>query len=197
MFEIYQQYLADPDSVSPEWREFLSDYHPGAPTATDHTDPESARAIVEASGAPEAAAAAPAAPGATVDGVLVAQQVTDAVAEVILGVSHQHPFGPTITYGLGGVFTEVFKDVSFGVPPFDADYARSMIEATKGVKLLRGTRGRHAGDIDALVDIILRVQALAVDLGDQVAELDINPILVRPAGKGAIAVDALVIPAKP
>jgi 2-oxoglutarate dehydrogenase E1 component len=71
VFEIYQQYLADPESVSPEWREFLSDYHPGAPTATDHTDPESARAVVEATAAPVAPAppvaapvAAPSAPAA-------------------------------------------------------------------------------------------------------------------------------------
>ncbi|ADP83259.1 acetate--CoA ligase family protein [Pseudofrankia inefficax] len=140
------------------------------------------------------ATAASAAPSATLDGVLVAQQVTDAVAEVILGLSHQHPFGPTITFGLGGVFTEVFKDVAFAVPPFDADRARKVIESTKGAMLLHGTRGRPAGDIDALVDVILRLQSLAQDLGDSIAELDINPILVRPAGKGVVAVDALVVP---
>ncbi|WP_425343320.1 2-oxoglutarate dehydrogenase E1 subunit family protein, partial [Pseudofrankia saprophytica] len=63
VFEIYQQYLADPDSVSPEWREFLSDYHPSAPTATDNTDPESARAVIDTTPAesPTAAAGAPAA----------------------------------------------------------------------------------------------------------------------------------------
>jgi acyl-CoA synthetase (NDP forming) len=60
--------------------------------------------------------------------------------------------------------------------------------------LLHGTRGRPAGDIDALVDVILRLQSLAQDLGDSIAELDINPILVRPAGKGVVAVDALVVP---
>ncbi|CUU54809.1 Acyl-CoA synthetase (NDP forming) [Parafrankia irregularis] len=135
-----------------------------------------------------------AAPDARIDGVVVAEMVTDAVAEVILGLSHQPPFGPTITFGLGGVFTEVFADVAFAVPPFDADRARAVIESTRGVRLLRGARGRPAGDIDALVETIMRLQALAVELGDQIAELDINPIMVRPAGRGAVAVDALVIP---
>ncbi|MDT3444205.1 MULTISPECIES: acetate--CoA ligase family protein [unclassified Pseudofrankia] len=142
------------------------------------------------------ATAASAAPEAAIDGVLVAQMVTDAVAEVILGLSHQHPFGPTITFGLGGVFTEVFADVAFAVPPFDAARARRVIESTKGVKILRGTRGRPAGDIDALVDVILRLQSLALDLGDAISELDINPILVRPAGQGVVAVDALVVPTR-
>jgi acyl-CoA synthetase (NDP forming) len=91
------------------------------------------------------------------------------------------------------VFTEVFADVAFAVPPFDAARARAVIESTKGVKLLRGTRGRPAGDLDALVDAILRLQDLAVDLGDRIAELDINPIMVRPARKGVTAVDALVV----
>ncbi|WP_045877923.1 acetate--CoA ligase family protein [Pseudofrankia sp. DC12] len=92
------------------------------------------------------------------------------------------------------MFTEVFKDVAFAVPPFDADRARQVIESTKGAMLLRGTRGRPAGDLDALVDVILRLQSLAQDLGDSIAELDINPILVRPAGRGVVAVGALVIP---
>ncbi|KPM54115.1 CoA-binding protein [Frankia sp. R43] len=135
-----------------------------------------------------------AAPDARIDGVVVAEMVTDAVAEVILGLSHQPPFGPTITFGLGGVFTEVFADVAFAVPPFDADRARAVIESTRGVRLLRGARGRPAGDIDALVETIMCLQALAVDLGDQISELDINPIMVRPAGRGVVAVDALVIP---
>lgn len=138
--------------------------------------------------------AADAAPDARIDGVVVAEMVTDAVAEVILGLSHQAPFGPTITFGLGGVFTEVFADVAFAVPPFDAARARAVIESTRGVRLLRGARGRPAGDIDALVGAIMSLQRLAVELGDQISELDINPIMVRPAGRGAVAVDALVIP---
>ncbi len=138
-----------------------------------------------------------AAPGAAIAGVVVQPMVTDAVAEVILGLSHQHPFGPTILFGLGGVFTEVFHDVAFRVPPFTKQQARAMVEATKGAALLHGARGRPLGDLDALVDTIMKLQRLALDLGDDIAELDINPLMVRPrraAGPGVVAVDALVIP---
>ncbi|OAA27778.1 acyl-CoA synthetase (NDP forming) [Frankia sp. EI5c] len=140
------------------------------------------------------ATAAAAAPAARVDGVVVAELVTGAVAEVILGLSHQPPFGPTITFGLGGVFTEVFADVAFAVPPFDEARARAVIESTRGARLLHGARGRPAGDVDALVAAIMSLQALAVDLGDRISELDINPIMVLPAGRGVVAVDALVVP---
>lgn len=139
------------------------------------------------------ARAASVAPDAPVGGVVVQECVEDAVAEVILGVSHQHPFGPTITYGLGGVFTEIFADVSFGVPPFDEEWARRMVLGTKSAPLLLGARGRAAGDVDALVQTIMALQRFVVDCGDRVDELDLNPVLVRPAGLGVVAVDALLI----
>ena len=129
-------------------------------------------------------------PGATIDGVVVQAMVRDPVAEAILGLSQQPPFGPTILYGLGGIFTEVFEDVAFGVPPFTKAQARAMVERTRGVKLLRGTRGRPAGDLDALVDTIMKLQRLALEVGDDIAELDINPLMVMPKGEGVVAVDA-------
>ncbi len=132
-------------------------------------------------------------PDAALDGVLVQPMVSGAVAEVILGLSHQAPFGPTITYGLGGVLTEVYKDVAFAVPPFrDAD-ARAMVDSTKSAAILRGVRGRPAGDIDALIATIMKLQRLAVEIGDDISELDVNPILVLPAGQGVVAVDALMV----
>jgi acetate---CoA ligase (ADP-forming) len=140
------------------------------------------------------ARATEAAPDATVDGVLVQPMVRDAVAEAILGVSHQPPFGPTLLYGLGGIFTEVFEDVAFRVPPFSRAQARAMVEETRGVKLLRGVRGRPAGDVDALVDAIMNLQRLALEVGDDLAELDVNPLMVLPRGHGVVAVDALVVP---
>ena len=121
--------------------------------------------------------------------------VADAVAEVILGLSLQPPFGPTVVYGSGGVLTEVFHDVAFRVPPFTETQARAMIDETKGAALLRGARGRPTGDVDAVVDAIMAMQRLALDAGDAIAELDVNPLMVRPAGEGVVAVDALVIPA--
>ena len=133
-------------------------------------------------------------PGARIEGVVMQAMVRDPVAEAILGLSQQPPFGPTILYGLGGIFTEVFEDVAFRVPPFTKAQARAMVEQTRGVKLLRGTRGRPAGDLDALVDAIMRLQRLALEVGDDIAELDINPLMVMPKGAGVVAVDALIIP---
>lgn len=133
------------------------------------------------------------APDARLAGIIVAPMVSGAVTEAILGLSHQHPFGPTITFGLGGVFTEVLEDVAFAVPPFTRAQAAAMVDSIRGAKLLRGVRGRPAGDVDALVEVVMRLQTLALEVGDEIAELDINPIMVMPAGQGVLAVDALVV----
>jgi acyl-CoA synthetase (NDP forming) len=124
------------------------------------------------------------------EGVLVSEMVSDGV-ETVVGVARDDLFGPTVMFGLGGVFVEVLKDVTFRVPPFDRDEARRMIEEVKGFPLLTGARGRPKADVKALVDVILKVQRLAVDLSDEMAELDINPLVVRP--KGVVALDALVV----
>jgi acetate---CoA ligase (ADP-forming) len=124
------------------------------------------------------------------EAVLVTEMVSGGV-ETVVGVAQDDLFGPTVMFGLGGVFVEVLKDVTFRVPPFDRDEARRMIEEVKGYPLLTGVRGRPKADLKALVDVILKVQRLAVDLSGDVAELDINPLVVKP--KGAIALDALVV----
>lgn len=128
---------------------------------------------------------------ATVEGVLVCEMVQGGV-ETVIGVSHDELFGPTIMFGLGGVFVEVFEDVTFRVPPFDADEALRMVREVKGFKLLEGARGHKPGDVRALVDTIMKVQRLAVEHATTIAELDINPLVVRP--RGVVALDALVIP---
>jgi acyl-CoA synthetase (NDP forming) len=128
---------------------------------------------------------------ADVDGVLVSPLVTGGV-ETLVGVTQDQLFGPVVTVGLGGVFVEVLGDVSHRVPPFDADEARRMIAELAGYRLLLGQRGRPPADVDALVDVVLKVQRLALDLAGTLAELDINPLVVLPAG--AVAVDALAIP---
>ena len=122
--------------------------------------------------------------------VLVAEHVSGGT-ECVIGVSHDDLFGPTVMFGLGGVFIEVFRDVTFRVPPFDKDEARRMIDEVQGAALLKGARGRPKGDIKALVDTIMKVQKLAVDNADQLAELDINPLVVLP--KGVVALDALAV----
>jgi acyl-CoA synthetase (NDP forming) len=120
--------------------------------------------------------------------------VVDAVAEAILGISHQAPFGPVVMFGLGGVFVEVFEDVAFGVPPFHRVWAERMVARIKGAPLLSGARGRKPGDVSGLVDAIMAVQRMANEIGDDLSELDINPLMVRPQGRGVVAVDALVVP---
>ncbi|KAA0236045.1 MAG: CoA-binding protein [Actinobacteria bacterium] len=128
---------------------------------------------------------------ARVEGVLVCEMVSGGV-EAVVGVSNDDFFGPTVMFGLGGVFVEVLRDISFRVPPFDRREAHRMIEEIRGLPLLRGARGRPTADIDALVDVLMRVQTLAVDHASTVAEVDINPLLV--SERGAVALDALVVP---
>jgi acetate---CoA ligase (ADP-forming) len=140
------------------------------------------------------ATAASAVPGAELRGAVVQPLVSDAVTEAIVGFSHQAPFGPVVLFGLGGIFTEVLRDVSFGVPPFDRAWAAHMVASIKGAPLLAGARGRPQADVDALIDLVMNVQRLALEVGADIAELDINPVMVRPRGQGVVAVDALIVP---
>ncbi len=129
---------------------------------------------------------------AQIDGVLVCEQVQGGV-ECVVGVSHDELFGPVVMFGLGGVFVEVLNDVTFRVPPFSKSEAHRMVREVAGFKMLEGVRGAKPSDVAALVDTIMRVQRLALDHADTIAEIDINPLLVLPRGKGAVALDALVI----
>jgi acetate---CoA ligase (ADP-forming) len=132
-------------------------------------------------------------PDALIEGILVSEQLDDGV-EAVVGLSTDALFGPTVMVGLGGVLVEVLGDVAMRVPPFDRREARRMVDELRGVALLRGTRGRPAADIDALIDIVMAVQRLGTELIDDVFELDLNPVLVGAEGLGAVALDALVIP---
>ncbi|MEV5800908.1 acetate--CoA ligase family protein [Streptomyces collinus] len=130
--------------------------------------------------------------GVPLDGVLVCQMVEQGV-EMVVGVTHDELFGPTVTVGLGGVLVEVLRDAAVRVPPFGEEQARDMLAELRGRALLDGVRGRPPADLDALVEVVLRVQRMALELGGQIAELDINPLLVLPRGQGAVALDALVV----
>lgn len=120
--------------------------------------------------------------GVALDGVLVCQMVERGV-EMVVGVTHDELFGPTVTVGLGGVLVEVLHDVAVRVPPFGEEQARDMLGDLRGRALLDGVRGRPAADLDALVEVVLRVQRMALELGDDLAELDINPLMVLPRGR--------------
>ncbi len=128
--------------------------------------------------------------GTELEGVLVGPMERGGV-ECVVGISRDEVFGPVVMFGLGGVFVEVLEDVTFRVPPFGRDEAHRMIREVKGFPLLRGTRGSEPVDLDALADVIVRAQAMALDLAGDIAEVDINPLLVRP--DGVVALDALVI----
>jgi acyl-CoA synthetase (NDP forming) len=130
--------------------------------------------------------------GVALDGILVCQMVEPGV-EMVVGVTRDELFGPVVTVGLGGVLVEVLRDAAVRVPPFGEDQARDMLTELRGRALLDGVRGRPPADLDALVEVVLRVQRMALELGDELAELDINPLLVLPRGQGAVALDALAV----
>ncbi|MCX5606419.1 acetate--CoA ligase family protein [Streptomyces sp. NBC_00047] len=126
------------------------------------------------------------------DGILVCQMVERGV-EMVVGVTQDDLFGPTVTVGLGGVLVEVLHDAAVRVPPFGENQARAMLTELRGHALLEGVRGAPPADVDALVEVILRIQRMALELGDELSELDINPLMVLPRGQGAVALDALAI----
>jgi acetate---CoA ligase (ADP-forming) len=131
-------------------------------------------------------------PRAQLDGVLVQEMVTDGT-ECIVGVTRDPALGPAVMVGLGGIFAEILEDVAVRPIPFDRKDAEEMVRSLKGFPLLDGARGRPKADVKALVDVILAVQKLATASGGRLAELDLNPVLVRAAGRGAVAVDSLVV----
>ncbi|WPU09508.1 acetate--CoA ligase family protein [Pseudarthrobacter oxydans] len=131
-------------------------------------------------------------PDASVDGVLV-QRMEAGLAEVILGFRRDPEVGPVVVLGVGGVLAEVYKDIAIRVAPVGIDEARSMIEQVKGLAVVRGYRGLPLGDTEALAQAVVSLSQLADDSVQQIAEAEINPLLVLPIGAGVVAVDGLVI----
>lgn len=135
------------------------------------------------------------APDASIQGISV-QSMARRGREVILGATYDPQFGHLIMFGLGGIYVEVLKDVSFRIAPLTADDAREMIFEIRSSALLRGVRGDPPADIDAIVDSLLRLSQLVTDF-PEITELDVNPLLVYPVGEGAMAVDSRVALAAP
>ncbi|MCC6991529.1 MAG: acetate--CoA ligase family protein, partial [Acidobacteria bacterium] len=109
------------------------------------------------------------------------------------GVSRDATYGPVVAVGLGGVFVEVLRDTALRLPPLALADAHEMLDELAGAALLDAVRGRPARDRAAVADLLVRLSWLAVDLAADVEEIDINPVLVRERGSGAIAVDALIV----
>ena len=135
------------------------------------------------------------APGVAIAGIGVYEMVEGGV-ELIAGMRRDPVFGPVLLLGMGGVFTEILDDKVLRVIPLAGSEADSMARQLKGFALLDGARGRPAADTGALADIMQRLAALALACPD-IAEIDINPLMVLPRGHGALAADALVVRSAP
>ncbi|MCX6003294.1 MAG: GNAT family N-acetyltransferase, partial [Chloroflexi bacterium] len=124
-------------------------------------------------------------------GVVVQPMITDGI-ETIVGVTQDPSFGPLILFGLGGIYTELFKDVTFRIHPLTDIDAREMVRSVKTYHLLEGWRGAKPSDIKAIEELLLRVSAMVEDL-PQIAEIDLNPVKVLEQGKGCVTVDARIL----
>jgi hypothetical protein len=118
--------------------------------------------------------------------------VTDGVAEVLVGITVDAQFGQVLVLGAGGVLTEYLKDSTSLLPPFTAESVRAALGRLRIARLLGGFRGKPAGDVPALVAAVLAVARYAEAHLESLAELDVNPIIVRPSGHGVVAVDVLL-----
>ena len=119
------------------------------------------------------------------EGVLVEEMAPEGV-EVIVGGIVDKQFGPVVMFGLGGIFVELFKDVSFGLAPLSGEEALRLVREVKGYRLLEGFRGRPPADIDALSTVIVKVSELMAT--GLLEEMDLNPVAVY--SKGAMVLDA-------
>ena len=131
-------------------------------------------------------------PQAKIIGFLV-QKMLKPGKEVIIGVSHDPQFGPMVMFGLGGIFVEVLEDFSLRRAPLREEDAWQMIQEIKAYRLLEGVRGDKPSDMKAIVSVLLAISHLAIDLEDDVSEIDINPFIVYPEGEGGVVVDCLFI----
>jgi succinyl-CoA synthetase beta subunit len=127
-----------------------------------------------------------------VESFLVEKMITGMVAELIVGVKRDAQFGPALVIGAGGVLVELITDSTSLLLPTTEEAVIDALMSLKVAKLLKGFRGKPAGDQQAIVDAVLAVAAFAVDHWDTLEELDVNPLIVLPEGEGVIAADALI-----
>ncbi len=122
-------------------------------------------------------------------GVLV-QEMISGRRELVMGLTRDPQFGACVMFGLGGIFTEVLKDISFRKAPFDRQDALEMMNDIKGRKILDAVRGMPAADTDALAAMLINIGRLSLDI-DDIAEIDLNPVIL--SGAKPVAVDALIV----
>jgi acetate---CoA ligase (ADP-forming) len=120
------------------------------------------------------------------------QPMVSGVAEAFAGIIVDPVFGPAICFGMGGIFVEILDDATIEMAPLSREAARAMIARTKGARLLDGARGRKPGDIAALIELLVQLGDFAIAHADSFRALDLNPIIVGPAGAGVVAVDIAI-----
>ena len=124
--------------------------------------------------------------------ILIEKMITNSIFEMIIGIKNDSQFGPSIILGAGGIYTELFKDTTTLLLPLNKKIILDEIKKLKFSKILFGFRGKNSGDIEALVNTILKVVVFAKKNSDKISEVDINPLIVCKKGKGVFAVDALI-----
>ena len=130
--------------------------------------------------------------GAT--GAVLVQEMIKGQRELVIGLTRDPQFCPCVMFGLGGIFTEILKDISFRVAPLEKRDALEMMQDIKGHKILEAVRGMEAADLDLFADILIKVGQIGLE-NDRVKEIDINPVII--SGSRPVAVDALVVLEKP
>ena len=118
--------------------------------------------------------------------------IKNAVFEMIIGIKIDNEFGPTIILGAGGIYTELFKNTTTLLLPLNKKIILEEIKKLNFSKILFGFRKKSGGDIDALINTILKIASFAEKNSDKISEVDINPLLICKKGKGVFAVDALI-----
>jgi len=131
-------------------------------------------------------------PGARIWGCLVQEMVPGGNLEILVGMNRDKQFGPLVTFGLGGIYVEILKDVTFRIAPFSRLEAETMLQEIRAKALLDGVRGNPAADKEAIIDTLLRIGQLVQDF-PEILELDINPLTVFAEEQGAIAIDMRLV----
>jgi succinyl-CoA synthetase beta subunit len=125
--------------------------------------------------------------------VIVEEMISDGVAEWIVGCRHDATFGPIVIVGVGGILVELINEAKARLAPIDAITALKAIRSQRACKILDGVRGGPAGDIDALVAVVTTVSRFFAEYSEFIEQIEINPVIVRPVGRGAVAADALMV----
>ncbi len=131
-------------------------------------------------------------PDAELEGVSVQEMITDG-RELLVGMVNDPQFGPAVVVGLGGIYVEIMRDSALRRPPLTPAVARAMLESLQGYPLLAGARGLVPADVDAVVGALCAFSDLCLDLAEEVQAIDINPLVVLPAGRGVRALDCLIV----